>query len=216
MGNVKKQTGYATKEWVMKEIRCLFEEIQEIGLNDIKVKVSDDDPQTNFLSDKLVASTGIDITVDGVSGEEKMLISVISESLGISKRTLSNGVTVIGTDGITTDLSSGNLTLTLEENAILVWGMVEVDPSDAVYTAGGISGGFKITIDHSTKGVSILRNPRVFVKTNPLSPVGSLNPLQYSKTLTGDQRVDQFNAGVVGHVFQQVDTRASGGCFIVF
>jgi len=33
--------------------------------------------------------------------------------------------------------------------------------------------------------------------------------------LSADQRVDEFSNGIVGHVFQQVNTRASGGCFIV-
>lgn len=212
---VVKETGVASKEWVMKEIRCLYEEIQKSGLQDIKVKISEDDPLTNFLENKLIAATGLTIDKVNFGIEEQLLFTVTAGALGYTKRKISDKVTIIGSDGITANYSSGVMDIVLEEEAILMWAMVEVDPQDATYTAGNISGGYKIRINHSAKGVTLLRNPRVFIKTDPNSGVSSQNPLQQSLVLSGDQRVDEFANGVVGHVFQQVDTRASGGCFIV-
>lgn len=212
---VVKETGIASKEWVMKELRCLYEEIQKSGLQDIKVKISEDDPVTNFLENKIIGSTGITIDKVNLGIEEQLLLTVTSGALGYTKRKISDNVTIIGSDGITASYSSGILDIVLEEEAILLWAMVEVDPQDATYAAGNVSGGYKIRINHSTKGVTLLRNPRVFIKTDPNSVVSSQNPLQHSLVLSGDQRVDEFSNGIVGHVFQQVNTRASGGCFIV-
>lgn len=212
---VVKEIGIATKDWVMKEIRCLYEEIMKGDFQDIKAKVSEEDGLSNFLENKLIASTGISISKVDTGIEEQLVFTVLSGALGFTKREIGNGVTVIGSDGITSSLASGVLTITLDEQAILVWAMVEVDPTDATYAAGNVSGGFKVRIDHSSKGVTLLRNPRVFIKTDPNSGVSSQNPLQHSMVLSADQRVDEFSNGIVGHVFQQVNTRASGGCFIV-
>jgi hypothetical protein len=178
------------------------------------VAVSGNDTTPDYLEEKLVAGNGITLTVLNDGADEGIQIDSTGATTWYDA---GNGAYVEATPGVTTTLVSGVLEFTVPADGKILHGNVEVDPADCVY-ATGVSGGLKLRFIYSG-GTPRIKNMLVLKKSSSgasLGNVSSGNPLQIEPSATFDQRVDEYDTGVVGHVFQQLSTRASAGAHIVF
>lgn len=124
---------------------------------------------------------------------------------------LSGDVTVVGSSGITAAFASGEWTITVPLNGVILGYSIDVEASDATYSNGTISDAVKITVDNTANGTTLRGASPVFMARTAAGAITSGNPLQYNTAINTSSQIDEFTAGITSFIFQQVSTNASAG-----